>query len=104
MRQAGIHSLSNQTSSGLSSKTHQGHVDVGFALQAAGNAVLGAGIPMSSRDPATHADGVPAASAVPVATGNSLAGRMRELADLHGEGILSDEEYAAAKATLLGQL
>lgn len=30
--------------------------------------------------------------------------RLREVADLHKEGILSDEEFASAKAKLLGGL
>jgi hypothetical protein len=31
-----------------------------------------------------------------------LAGQLRELSDLHGQGVLSDDEFAAAKARLLG--
>lgn len=34
----------------------------------------------------------------------TLAGRLRELAELHKDGILSDDEFAAAKAKLLGGL
>jgi hypothetical protein len=34
----------------------------------------------------------------------TLSDRLRELANLRNEGILSDEEFAAAKAKLLGEL
>ncbi|WP_425574137.1 SHOCT domain-containing protein [Nocardioides bigeumensis] len=34
----------------------------------------------------------------------TLADRLRELATLHQEGILSDEEFASAKAKLLSGL
>ena len=39
----------------------------------------------------------PAASA-----GGDVAGQLQELAGLHDSGVLSDEEFAAAKAKLLG--
>jgi hypothetical protein len=34
--------------------------------------------------------------------GTDLAARLKELAELHGAGALSDEEFAAAKAAVLG--
>ena len=41
----------------------------------------------------------PAAAAVP---GDDLMDQLERLADLKAEGLLSDEEFAAAKAKLLG--
>jgi hypothetical protein len=32
----------------------------------------------------------------------SMAGQLNQLADLHRQGVLTDEEFAAAKAKLLG--
>jgi len=31
-----------------------------------------------------------------------MAGQLNQLADLHQQGVLSDDEFAAAKAKLLG--
>ena len=33
-----------------------------------------------------------------------MADQLNQLADLHNQGVLSDEEFAAAKAKLLGTL
>ena len=90
-----IHTLTNQTSNSVRLKTsNKGHDDVGRALEIAGNAVLGA----DEVDPHVPAPAV-AAPAAP-----TLTERLRELAALHTEGILSDEEFADAKAKLLGGL
>lgn len=43
--------------------------------------------------------GTPAA---PAPQGQDTAAQIRQLADLHAQGILSDEEFAAQKAKLLG--
>jgi hypothetical protein len=43
----------------------------------------------------------PAPAAAPAAGGIDMA-QLKQLADLHAAGILSDEEFAAAKAKLLG--
>src|ERR1700753_3357164 len=43
----------------------------------------------------------PAAPAAPAA-GSSMADQLGQLADLHQQGILTDDEFAAAKAKLLG--
>lgn len=51
--------------------------------------------------PSTPA-GVAPSPAVPQASSPDLAGRFKELADLHASGALTDEEFAAAKARLLG--
>jgi putative oligomerization/nucleic acid binding protein len=36
------------------------------------------------------------------AAGPSMADQLQQIADLHQQGVLSDEEFAAAKAKLLG--
>lgn len=43
-------------------------------------------------------------AAAPAAAGggSDLMGQLQQLADLHTQGILSDQEFAAAKAKLLG--
>jgi phospholipase/lecithinase/hemolysin len=38
----------------------------------------------------------------PRAAGPSMADQLNQLADLHNQGMLSDDEFAAAKAKLLG--
>lgn len=59
-----------------------------------------------ARDAATHAryeEALQASqpSAIPAASGDAVA-ELEELASLHRQGMLSDEEFAAAKAKLLG--
>ena len=44
----------------------------------------------------------PAPAAPAPAAGGDSVGQLKELADLHQSGALSDEEFAAAKAKLLG--
>jgi hypothetical protein len=102
-----IYALSNQVQNSVGLKTaKKSHVDVGLALQAAGNAVLG--IDSSSTADAETAALPPAflpnAALAAQAVSPSLADRLRELATLHQEGILSDEEFASAKAKLLSGL
>lgn len=43
----------------------------------------------------------PAAPAAAPATDDSMA-KLQQLADLHSQGVLSDEEFTAAKAKVLG--
>ena len=38
----------------------------------------------------------------PRAAGPSMTDQLNQLADLHNQGVLSDDEFAAAKAKLLG--
>jgi len=40
--------------------------------------------------------------AAPAAGGSDLTAQLQQLADLHTQGVLNDEEFAAAKAKLLG--
>lgn len=42
------------------------------------------------------------AQAAPAAAGDDSIAKVQELAALHAQGILSDEEFAAAKAKALG--
>jgi hypothetical protein len=44
----------------------------------------------------------PAAPASPASQGQDVIEQLKQLADLHSQGILSDEEFAAQKAKLLG--
>ena len=44
----------------------------------------------------------PAAPAAPAAAADDTSAKLQELADLHAKGVLSDEEFAAAKAKALG--
>ena len=44
----------------------------------------------------------PAAPAAPAAGGVDIVAELQKLAGLHQQGILSDDEFAAAKAKLLG--
>lgn len=102
-----IYTLSNQAPNSVGLKTAQkGHVDVGLALEAAGNAVLGVD-GSSKAAPGTTAvqSAVQPDAAGPAHTSSpSMADRLRELATLHQEGILSDEEFASAKSKLLSDL
>lgn len=96
-----IHTLTNQSTNSVGIKTtNKGHNEVGRALEAAGHAVLG-----TSDAPAPAlAPAAPPVVSGQVSAGPTLADRLRELAGLHAEGILSDEEFAAGKARLLGGL
>ena len=41
-------------------------------------------------------------AAAPAAPADDTSAKLQELADLHAKGVLSDEEFAAAKAKALG--
>ena len=95
-----IHTLSSQSSNSIGIKTsNKGHNEVGRALEAAGNTLLGA----TNASPQSRAP-EPQAAATNQAASPTLAERLRELAGLHADGILSDEEFAASKARLLSEL
>ena len=101
-----IHTLTNQGSKSFGVKTsNKGHDEVGRALEIAGMAVLGVVEvdPQAVAAPAIAAAPAPPPASQPAAV-PTLTDRLRELADLHKEGILSDEEFAGAKAKLLGGL
>jgi len=102
-----IYTLSNQMPNSAGLKTaKKGHVAVGLALEAAASAVLGNHIPSTAdADAAALPPAVQPEAAAPAQTSPpSLADRLRELAALHQEGILSDDEFASAKAKLLSGL
>jgi len=61
----------------------------GRALEAAGQAVL---------------DSLGSSAAAPTASQPDPADQLKKLADLHAAGILTDEEFAAKKAELLGRM
>lgn len=47
-------------------------------------------------------DATQAQQAAPATGGDDMMSKLKELASLHEAGILSDEEFAAAKAKILG--
>lgn len=101
-----IHTLTNQSHNGFMKTSNKGHSEVGLALAAAGNSVLGANR-VEAHEPVSEVQ--PAAESQPVVVNQAAAGptfgeRLRELADLHRDGVLADDEFAAAKAKLLGGL
>jgi hypothetical protein len=101
-----IYTLSNQIPNSVGLKTaKQAHVDVGLALAAAGNGVLGTDTRLAPEaDTPAAAEPAVASESAPQSAAPSLADRLRELAILHEEGVLSDEEFAGAKARLLSGL
>jgi len=96
-----IYTLTNESGSTVLKKTHKGHVEVGVALEEAGNAVLGLHSASLAAEPEPQQLTAPDASPGTVPVKSVLSERLRELATLHGEGILSDDEFAAAKGKLL---
>lgn len=101
-----IHTLSNQRHNGLVKVVKKGDAAVGRELESAGNATLGtvepAALDEEPSPPIAPTHSVPAmALAAPQA---SLTDRLRELAALHAEGILSDEEFTETKARLISGL
>jgi hypothetical protein len=44
----------------------------------------------------------PAPAPAPAAGGNDMIQQLKDLADLHSQGILTDDEFAAQKAKILG--
>lgn len=100
-----IHTLSNSTSNGFVSKSNKGHIEVGVALELAAGAVLGTHEAASVAVPLLPAPSEPHSPiGYSSAASPTLADRLRELAGLHTDGILSDDEFAAAKAKLLAGL
>lgn len=96
-----IYTLSNQFTNSVGLKTSdKGHSEVARELEAAGNMILGVSTLPEAAIPVANEPIAPAtAPATP-----TTAERLRELAALHKEGILSDEEFAAGKAKLLAGL
>lgn len=100
-----IHQLTNEVHNGWMKVANKGHNEIGLSLEEAANFVLD-----SSRAPSREAavsgraqgnfieDGQSQAT---ISQSSTMSQRLRELAELHRDGILSDDEFAAAKAKLL---
>ena len=102
-----IHTMSNQSNRGVGIKiSHRGHDDVGRALEIAGNAVLGVAesSPPAASVPAIATSPSPLPPPSQSTATPTLTDRLREMAALHKDGIISDEEFTNAKAKLLGGL
>jgi len=84
-----VHQLSSSQASASEEK-------MGMALEAAGQSVLD----LRRNVAPTVAHQLASPAAVP----KSVADQIRELAALHADGILSDEEFATTKASLLSQM
>lgn len=97
-----IHTLTNQTSNGFISSVNKAHVQVGRALEAAGLQALGK--PVGAEAIAAEPTGSSVGQPVAAGSAPTVSDRLRELAGLHADGILSDEEFAAAKAKVLSNL
>jgi hypothetical protein len=94
-----IHTLSNQKYNGIMNVSRKEDDAVARALVEASNAVLGI-------TPRLESVATIEATVVtePVKSAPTLSDRLRELSELHREGILSDDEFSAAKAHLLSEL
>lgn len=59
---------------------------------------------VTAADQEQGAGGAPAADAAPAASSGGMSDldQLQKLADLHAQGILTDEEFAAKKAQILG--
>ena len=91
------HVLTNETHNGLMKVVNKGHNDVGLLLEEAGNAVLGLDAISSA---AVQTDSGSSSEVLQNAA-PTVGQRLRELAELHRDGVLSDHEFSAAKAKLL---
>lgn len=100
-----IHTLSNQTHNGWMKVSRKEHDAVATALVEAGHAVLGMSIPASQGSDSVAAVAAPVTgTSTALANAPSLSARLRELSELHKDGILSEDEFSAAKAKLLSGL
>lgn len=71
--------------------------------QASEQAQMQAQLEAQQAQQAAAAAAVPAAAAAaPAGGGDVLMGQLNQLAQMHQAGVLTDEEFAAAKAKLLG--
>lgn len=65
-------------------------------------AVSGAATRAHNRNTPSQPAAASAPAAAPAAPADDTSAKLEELADLHAKGVLSDEEFAAAKAKALG--
>lgn len=99
-----IHNLTNESHNGVLVKSNKAHNEVGAELAVAGMSVLGlAAATQTSPGIELKADSRHAV-AIHSAAEPTLADRLREMAELHRDGILSAEEFADAKARLISGL
>lgn len=77
------------------------HVAVGLELAATGTSVIEA---LRNNQRALQLEQALVGHTVSTPSAPTMADKLRELADLHREGVLSDEEFAQAKASLLSNL
>lgn len=94
-----IHTLANQKSNGAFNVSYKEHDAVAIALVEAGNAVLGVD---TGAETQVAVEAVAVVAALPATP--TLSDRIRELSALHQDGILSDDEFSAAKSKLLAGL
>lgn len=105
-----IHTLTNRTtlSTGGIPVVKTSHEDVGEVLERVGNSVLaalgrGPVVPTVPALPSGQVEPPQRVSASPVSTVDVTAS-LRDLAQLHSEGFLDDDEFLEAKRQLLGKL
>ncbi|WP_374009383.1 SHOCT domain-containing protein [Leifsonia sp. LS-T14] len=55
----------------------------------------------AAQQAAMQQQAAPAAAAAPAGGGDDMMAKLQQLATLHSQGVLTDEEFAAAKAKLL---
>ena len=65
-------------------------------------AISGAATRAHNRNTPSQPAAAPVPAAAPAAPADDTSAKLQELADLHAKGVLSDEEFAAAKAKALG--
>ena len=65
-------------------------------------AVSGAATRAHNRNTPSQPAAAPVPAAAPAAPADDTSAKLQELADLHAKGVLSDEEFAAAKGKALG--
>ena len=93
-----IHTLTNVVSNSVGVKIPKAdHIEAGRVLAATAAQILG----HTQTGPAATAPEPASRAATPAE--KTVSDRLRELAVLHSEGILGEDEYAAAKARLLAE-
>ncbi|BDA65697.1 SHOCT domain-containing protein [Actinomyces capricornis] len=103
----GTRTLTNQVDNGLGIKVvRREQESVGRALESAGNSVISLNSeerrrlhPIEASSPMNASNNMVVSTTTP-----SFSDRMRELSQLHAEGVLDDAEFATAKARLLETL
>jgi hypothetical protein len=96
----GTYSLTNESHNGFMTKTNEGHKEVGAVLEQAGFTALG----IASDPPVSETRVDESAHGTETISESDISIRLRELAKLHRDGILSDNEFANAKAKLIAGL